>query len=77
MFYVYAIRSLLRSYLYVGMTSNVQRRLEQHNRRHNRTTRAYAPFRLIHVESFETRPSARAREIFLKSGAGKEFLRSL
>jgi putative endonuclease len=77
MFHVYAIRSLSRNYVYVGLTSNLARRLNQHNSGHNKTTRAYAPFRLIHSESFPSRPQAREREIQLKSGLGKEFLRSL
>lgn len=33
------------------------------------------PFELIHFEEFETRGQARSREKYLKSGAGKEFLR--
>ena len=77
MYFVYAIYSDSRNYLYVGLSDNVERRLREHNSGKNRTTRPYRPFRLIHMESFNSRSEARAREIILKSGQGKEFLKSL
>jgi putative endonuclease len=77
MYYVYAISSLERSYIYVGITGDLERRVNQHNKGYEKTTRPYAPFKLIHSETFETRGEARKREKYLKSGAGKEFLRSL
>jgi putative endonuclease len=77
MFYVYAIRSASRNYIYVGLTDDLERRLHQHNSGLNRTTRPYAPFTLIWSESFPTRQQARQREKYLKSGVGKEFLKSL
>jgi hypothetical protein len=36
-----------------------------------------SPFELISKESFQTRIEARNREKYLKSGVGKEYLRSL
>ncbi|MEO9872302.1 GIY-YIG nuclease family protein [Ekhidna sp.] len=63
--------------MYVGLSNNLKRRLEGHNGGKNKTTRPYRPFVLIHSESFETRTEAREREKYLKSGIGKDFLRSL
>ena len=77
MFYVYAIKSLTRNYIYVGLTENIKRRFKQHSKGENKTTRAYLPFELILKEFFDDRAEARKREKFLKSGIGKEFLRSL
>ena len=77
MFYVYAIKSTERTYIYVGLTDNLERRLSEHNSGKNKTTRPYRPFVLIHSEMFETRIEARQREKYLKSGIGKDFLRSL
>ena len=77
MYYVYAISSESRSYIYVGLTDNVERRLAEHNGGKNRTTKPYRPFKLIYTESFSSREEARVREIKLKSGSGKEFLKSL
>jgi putative endonuclease len=77
MFFVYALRSANRNYIYVGMSSNVSRRLNEHNKGFNKTTKPYAPFILIFQEEFDTRINARKREIYLKSGIGKEYIKSL
>ena len=77
MFYVYALKSLSRNYIYVGLTDNPDRRVSQHNNGLNKTTRAYKPFIVILTETYPTRGEARKREIYLKSGAGKLFLKSL
>jgi putative endonuclease len=76
LWYVYAIRSLVRSYIYVGLTSNIEDRVARHNGGRERTTRAYRPFELLWIEEFETRVDARKQEKYLKSGSGKEFLKS-
>lgn len=77
MYIVYAIKSLTRNYIYVGLTDNLERRLHQHNNGLNKTTKAYRPFELIYKEVLGSRPEAREREKYLKSGFGKEFLKSL
>jgi putative endonuclease len=77
MYYVYAIKSLTRNYIYVGLTDNLERRFSQHNNGRSKTTRAYAPFKLICKEIVETRIEARIREKYLKSGTGKEYLKTL
>ncbi len=58
-FYVYALRSLSRNYIYVGLTDNLDRRVMQHNSGLNPTTKPYCPFELIWSESFPTRNEAR------------------
>ncbi len=77
MYYVYALKSVERNYIYVGLSNDVDRRLLEHNNGYNKTTKAYLPFILIHQERFETRKEARIREKYLKGGSGKKFLRSL
>ena len=77
MYHVYALKSEERNYIYVGLTNDVDRRLLEHNRGYNRTTKPYLPFVLIHQETFETRKEARFREKYLKGGSGKKLLRSL
>jgi putative endonuclease len=77
LYFVYAIKSKLRNYLYVGLTNNLERRLGEHNKGQNKTTKPYRPLELILVEKCETRPQARNREKFLKIGSGKEFLKSM
>ena len=75
MFYVYAIKSRTRNYVYVGITNNLNLRLSQHNKGQNKTTAPYKPFTLLYKEFCETRKLAREREKYLKSGIGKEWLK--
>ena len=77
MFYVYAIKSLLKNYIYVGMTEDLERRLKEHNAGKTRSTKAYRPFKIIFSEIQPDSVEARKREKFLKSGIGKEFLKKL
>ena len=75
MFFVYAISSRNRNYIYVGMTKDLESRINRHNQKRERTTRPYSPFDLIYSEQVETRIEARKREIYWKSGIGKEKFR--
>lgn len=75
MFYVYVLQSTVRNYIYVGLTNNVKRRVSEHQKGKERTTRVYKPFELVHVESFVNRRDARKREKYLKSGSGKEWIK--
>ena len=77
MYYIYVLKSLKRKYIYVGISDNPERRIEQHNFGYNRTTNPCNPFRVIMVEKFNTRARAREREKYLKSGFGKEYLKSM
>ena len=77
MVWVYAISSLNFNYIYVGLSINVNERIERHNSGRERTTKHYAPFKLIYVEECENRIEAREREKYWKSGVGKEQLRGL
>ena len=61
--------------MYIGMSQDVSKRLLQHNAGKTRSTKAYAPWRLIHTEEFETREEARSREVYLKSGFGRTWIK--
>ncbi len=76
-YYVYALSSLQTNYIYVGMSDNPDRRIHSHNLGYNRTTKPYRPFKTILTECYNSRVEARAREKYLKSGVGKEFLKKL
>jgi putative endonuclease len=68
---------LKRNYIYVGITNNLERRISDHNSGYNKLTKPYRPFELILVEEYNSRKEARAREKYLKSGQGKEFLKKI
>jgi len=75
-FYVYAITSINRKYIYVGLTNNPKRRITQHQSKKEKTTAPYSPFKMVLIETFNTRQEARNREKYLKSGTGKEWLKN-
>ena len=77
MYVVYAISSETHNYIYVGLTKNIDLRLKRHNDGRERTTKFYRPFELIYLEDCRTRPEARVREKYWKSGIGKEKLGKL
>ncbi len=76
MFYVYVLKSQRDSTLYIGLTQDLARRLQQHNRDAGGSTRAKRPLVLLLFERFETRAAARAREKYHKSGFGPEILKA-
>ncbi|MBI1305577.1 MAG: GIY-YIG nuclease family protein [Bacteroidetes bacterium] len=75
MFFTYILRSVEHKRFYVGMSSDVDQRLKQHNAGRTKSTKPYGPWELIHVEEFETRLEARKRELYLKSGFGREWIK--
>ena len=77
MFWVYAISSLNRNYIYVGLTSDLESRIARHNKGYEKTTKPYCPFVLLFSEQVNTRTDAREREKYWKSGIRKEKLRRL
>lgn len=72
MFVVYILKSLNFNWYYVGMTSNLDRRLGQHNLGKVKSTKYYAPFGLAYSKNFHDRISARDHEKFLKIRSNKE-----
>ncbi len=74
MWFAYVMRSLRDGGFYIGMSSDLERRVGEHNAGYSQATRSRGPFELFYVERCETRVEARVREKFLKSGIGREFL---
>ena len=76
-FIIYALKSVERNYIYVGMTNNLKRRINEHNQGYNKTTKPYKPFKLIFTEEADNRETARKREKYWKSGSGKRQLKKM
>lgn len=74
-FFVYAIKSIHRNYIYEGLSDNPERHFEQHKKDFNKT--AFLLLERIYLEMVGSKEKARKREKSLKSGSGKEFLKSL
>jgi len=77
MYFVYILKSLKDGKYYVGLTSDVQKRLGNHNSGLNKSTKNRRPFKLIYSESLKRRSEAREREKFLKSYSGVEEKRKI
>jgi len=77
MFYVYILKSELDGRLYKGMTTDLQKRIKQHNLGKNKSTKGFLPWVMVYKEEFEIRVGARAREKYFKSGIGREYLKSI
>ena len=62
--------------LYVGSTTDVKRRLDEHNSspKGAKYTKARRPVQLMHAEIFENRSAAQKREAVLKKLTRKEKL---
>ncbi len=68
MYYVYVLESLKDKKFYIGSTSNLKRRLDEHNCGKNVSTKYRKPFKLVYFEQFSTINEARWREhLFKKS----------
>ncbi|MFZ4648965.1 MAG: GIY-YIG nuclease family protein [Patescibacteria group bacterium] len=75
--FIYVIKSEIDNYIYVGTTINTERRIKEHNSGRNKTTKSYKPFKILLIEEYPDRATARQREIYLKSGCGKEWIKSI
>ncbi len=76
MYSVYVIKSEKNGKNYIGYTEDLEARLLLHNSGKVRSTKAYKPYKVIYKEEYINKTEARKREIFLKSGIGREHLKS-
>lgn len=77
MYTVYAILSEVDGRIYVGMTQDTEKRIKEHNSGKTRSTKGYRPWRIFFTEEHDSREEARKRELYWKSGTGKEQLKEL
>jgi putative endonuclease len=75
--YVYVIESLCDQLWYTGMALNPEKRLAEHNAGKNRFTKGHRPLKLIFTERHPDWGTARVREKYFKSAAGKKWLKKL
>lgn len=76
MYTVYLLESIGTGKWYIGYTpSDVQKRLKRHNDGEVASTKPFRPWEIIYYECYVNRNDATGREKFLKSGAGRSFLK--
>jgi putative endonuclease len=75
MFYVYVLYSEKDRGLYIGYTADIARRFAEHQSGLSRSTTGRRPFLLAYYEAYWNQEDALGRERFLKSGAGRMYLK--
>ncbi|TSC77667.1 MAG: putative endonuclease [Parcubacteria group bacterium Gr01-1014_24] len=76
MFTVYVLKDN-KGKVYKGMTNNLKRRLAEHHSGHTITTNHMKELILVYKERYATFEEARKRELYLKSAAGRRFLKKV
>jgi len=77
MYYVYILQSQIDDELYVGCTSNLKKRLNEHNSGLVFSTKQKNPYKLIHYEYFLNRKDSFSREKWLKTGWGRNQIKKM
>ena len=75
MFYTYILQSIKNGELYIGFTSDLRKRLKEHNQGLNFSTKRYIPWKVIYYEACLEESDARRREKYLKTTQGNRLIK--
>ena len=73
--YVYIIQNKNDDFIYVGLTNDLKRRFSEHNKGKVHSTKNHLPLEIIYYEAHRDKYDAAAREQFLKTGWGKNWIK--
>ncbi len=74
-FYVYVLQSETDNQFYTGYTSDLRKRLEEHNAGLVHSTKNRKPLKLVYFEGCLNQQDATHREKYLKTTYGKRYLK--
>ncbi len=74
MHYLYILESEVNGRYYIGITSDVKKRLRQHNTGKTKSTKAYIPWNLMCKVQFPTRQEAARIERKLKNSKSRRVI---
>jgi len=77
MYFVYIIQSEIDNSFYIGYTTNIDKRLSEHNNGLSRYTSRKMPWKLVYHEAFILKTEALKRELFLKKQKNRAFYQKL
>lgn len=77
MFWVYILKSEKDNSLYIGQTSNIEKRLLHHNEGLSKYTSRKIPWKIVYTEKYGSRNEAIKRERFLKKQRNRDFYNRL
>ena len=66
LYFVYLLQSLKNDSLYVGYTSDLKKRIAEHNNGESTYTKKHLPWKLVYFESYCSKIDAQSRERALK-----------
>lgn len=76
MYTVYILKDS-KNNLYKELTNNLKRRLTEHKRGSTKTTKNMKGIEVVYQEEYNNFDEARQREIYLKTAAGRKFIKKL
>lgn len=74
MYYTYVIKSKKDEKLYIGFTSDLKKRIDEHNKGFVESTASRRPLALVYYEACLDKGRAIAREKYFKTGFGRRYL---
>ncbi|MCH7605081.1 GIY-YIG nuclease family protein [Patescibacteria group bacterium] len=74
MAYVYILKSINYPKTYIGSTIDLERRMNEHNTGASTFSKRYKPWKIVYQEKYKDITTARRREKYLKSAAGRKFI---
>jgi putative endonuclease len=74
MYYVYVLRSQFDGKLYIGYTTNLRNRMQEHNSGEVKSTKSRRPLELVFYEGYKSMEDAKRREHYFKTAKGKSSL---
>jgi putative endonuclease len=78
MFHIYFAKSIKNGKVYVGYTSKTaQERVDEHNAGASTWSKSNGPFELIYYESYHCKADAVAKELFYKTGLGRQIKKAI
>jgi putative endonuclease len=75
-FYTYVLKCEKTKTFYTGTTNNLTNKLMQHNKGEVFSTKNKLPVSLIYAEACLNKKDAYRREIYLKTGMGKRYIKN-
>ena len=76
MYYTYVLMSKKTDRWYTGVTCDLRKRFNDHQQGKSQWTKGRGPWTLLYYEACLNEGDARSREIYLKSGMGKRYLKN-
>ncbi|KKP80154.1 MAG: excinuclease ABC subunit C [Candidatus Moranbacteria bacterium RIFOXYA12_FULL_35_19] len=75
MYYVYVLQSKKDKNIYIGYSTDLRKRFEDHNKGTVKSTKSRVPFILVYYEAYKDKKDATEREYFLKTHQQRDLLK--